>query len=471
MAWEDDPRSTRPPIPRPVPDPNKALKYRIKGPAVTPGIYPVGTPQFRYLTASEALRRCSDFWTPLLTVSSWQLGSVLPVTLDAGVDLNAYYDRTELAFFHGNAQNGTTVYSGESPDIVCHEMGHAVLDAHRPQLWDAPFIEVGSFHEFYGDASAILAALQLPGVASGAQSALQANKSSFLSRVAEDLGWAIRSHFPTAVDKDCLRNACNKFKYVDPDTLPNSAPATALSAEVHSFSRVFAGAFYEILSGMLAVSNVTTAARDMGKLLLMAVTAAPIDPSYYAQIAAHMIDADTAAFGGKYRKSLAKVFVDRDILPPSAVQPLVKAKPKAARSAKRFATMATQPAEQTSTQRVVLDAKKFGLTGKIVVPAPVERKPFTMAAASVMHAIAAPQQDIETAASKFVEMLFAHDRVEVAGRRQPAARARMAIAGVRRVARSQKYTDLKTHALVKTKGGQELERRRFLCGCRRVWSS
>src|SRR5690349_15997059 len=60
MAWEDDPMSKRAPAKRPIPDPAKTLKYRINGPAVVPGIYDTGTKEFRYWTAAEALRRCSD---------------------------------------------------------------------------------------------------------------------------------------------------------------------------------------------------------------------------------------------------------------------------------------------------------------------------------------------------------------------------------------------------------------------------
>src|SRR6516225_7885086 len=50
------------------------------------------------------------------------------VDLDFGVDLNAFYDRQGLKFFHGSAA-GRTVFSGESPDVVCHELGHALLDS------------------------------------------------------------------------------------------------------------------------------------------------------------------------------------------------------------------------------------------------------------------------------------------------------------------------------------------------------
>src|SRR5262249_30524837 len=82
------------------------------------------------------------------------------VDLDFGVDLNAFYDREGLKFFHGSGA-GRTVFSGESPDIVCHELGHALLDSFKPQLFDAASIEVAAFHESFGDMSAILSALQL----------------------------------------------------------------------------------------------------------------------------------------------------------------------------------------------------------------------------------------------------------------------------------------------------------------------
>jgi hypothetical protein len=50
---------------------------------------------------------------------------------------------------------------------VCHELGHALLDSFKPQLFDAASIEVAAFHESFGDMSAILSALQLPGVREG----------------------------------------------------------------------------------------------------------------------------------------------------------------------------------------------------------------------------------------------------------------------------------------------------------------
>jgi hypothetical protein len=462
VAWQDDPTSGLAALPRQVPKLSSGpLKFKFKGTAVKAGTYQPGTREFRYWTAAEALRRGADFWAPMLGVKKWQPGAVLPVGLDEGTDLNAYYDRTELAFFHDQA-GGKVVYSGESPDVVCHEMGHACLDAHRPQLWDAPFIEVGAFHESFGDMSAILAALQLPSVRQAALSGVAKNKSSPLSRVAEQLGWAIRQDHPDAVDKDCLRNASNVFHYVDPQTLPDFAPATALCAEVHSFSRVFTGAFYDILSGMLKLrsskpteATLSSVAADCAVLLLDAIAAAPVQPNYFAQIASHMIDVDTSRFGGKYRKALTTTFVKRKILPLTAVKSLLEFKGNVPREAAGMAAhAATARPAKPEIQKVLLSAAEFGLADRpLVVQAPVERKPFVAVSAAMMHRNEEARTDVEGATHRFVQVLFAHDRVETP-----------AHAGTRRVsAVDSSKSRRRTHVLVEAPEGLQLVRRQFDC--------
>lgn len=462
LAWQDDPMSGMPAITRPVPLLAKApLKYKFKGAAVKPGVYAQGTAPFRYWTAAEALRRGADFWAPLLSVKHWQPGAVLPVSLDKGVDLNAYYDRTELAFFH-EAVGGKTIYSGESPDVVCHEMGHACLDAHRPELFDAPFIEAGAFHESFGDMSAILSALQLTGVRQAALGAVKGYRACFLSRCAEQLGWAIRLVDAPAVDADCLRNAYNAFKYVDPQTLPDDAPATKLCAEVHSFSRIFTGAFYEVLSGMLKIrsgkptqADLAAAAKDFAHLLMDATAAAPVQPNYFSQVAAHIIDADTARFAGKYRAALIKTFVGRLIVPESAVHTLTAHKGRApARRTVRTAAITARPAKP-QFHKVAMNTKEFGLADKpFVVVAPLDEKPFSPAAAGLANRHAGPDV-VQQATRRFVKMLFARNRVDT----EPGAKS-LAVS-----AHTPRDKLRKTHALIQSKDGLKLTRRRFHCGC------
>lgn len=464
-AWQDDPASSWPVIDRPVPDLSAPpLRFKIKGPVVKPGKYAQGTSQFRYWTAAEALRRGGDFWAPLLGVTRWQPGAVLPVGLDEGVQFNAYYNRQELAFFHDSA-GGQVYYSGESPDIVCHEMGHACLDAHRPELFDAPFIEAGAFHESFGDTSAILSALQLKSVRLAALSSVAQHRPSSLSRLAEQLGAAIRQTAPDAVDPDCLRNAWNSFTYVDPQTLPDLAPASQLCAEVHSFSRVFTGAFYDILSGMLQTGKGTPTeadlagvATDYARLLVEATAAAPIQPDYFAQIASHMIDADTTQFAGKYRSALTTTFVSRGIIPKSAVAPLLAFKgklPSTRGSVFGIAALARDRTARPLTHRVQLDGQEFGFGDRrLIVRAPVEEKPLLMVSAAVLRGTENPTAKIEMATHRFVRGLFAHGRVDTE------SRTRQLGVSVNRTSDQ----PAKTHALLESSDGLTLVRRLFDCG-------
>src|SRR2546422_9836264 len=236
-AWEQDPGDGAQPsggqvIQRPVPVlREQPFSIRIVNPASAPEAkpHPPGTAEFRYFTAAEALRRGADFWGALLPGLSWEVGSILPVDLDFGIDLNAFYDREGLKFFHGSAA-GRTVFSGESPDVVCHERGHALLDSFKPQLFDAASIEVAAFHESFGDMSAILSALQLPSMREGvlAETGGMLRRASRLSRLAEQLGWAIRPFLPSAVEPRWLRHPGKTFFYRDPDTPPTPPPAQSL---------------------------------------------------------------------------------------------------------------------------------------------------------------------------------------------------------------------------------------------------
>jgi hypothetical protein len=382
-AWEQDPGDGAQPsggqvIQRPVPVlREQPLSIRIVNPASAPEAKPhsPGTADFRYWTAAEALRRGADFWGALLPGTSWEVGSILPVDLDFGIDLNAFYDRQGLKFFHGSAA-GRTVFSGESPDVVCHELGHAVLDSFKPQLFDAASIEVAAFHESFGDMSAILSALQLPSLREGvlAETGGVLHRASRLSRLAEQLGWAIRQSVPSAVEADCLRNAVNIFFYRDPDTLPTTAPATALSSEPHSFSRVFTGAFFEGLAGMLAMKGTKNEAallevsQDIAVILVEGIRAASVVPTFFSQVAATMLGVAATQFSAQgYEVPLRSGFVRHGILAPSMAVAATHAPVRAAAVAART--------ESTTLPRLQLSVAEYGLgVPSIVVYAAAEPK-------------------------------------------------------------------------------------------------
>ena len=462
-AWEDDPGAGAQPsggqvVQRPVPVlRDQPFPTRIVNPSSAPEAkpHPPGTAGFRYWGAAEALRRAADFWGALVPGIPWEVGAVLPVDLDFGVDLNAFYDREGLKFFHGSAA-GRTVFSGESPDIVCHELGHALLDSFKPQLFDAASIEVAAFHESFGDMSAILSGLQLSSVREGvlAETGGVLRRSSRLSRLAEQLGWAIRQSVPSAVEPDCLRNAVNTFFYRGPDTLPTTAPATSLSSEPHSFSRVFTGAFFEGLAGMLAMKDTKNEAallqvsQDIAVILVGGIRATSVVPTFFSQVAATMLGVAATQFSAQgYEAPLRSGFVRHGILAPSMAVAATHAPVRAAALA--------ASTESTTLPRLQLSVAEYGLgVPSIVVYAAAEPKRLEAAGAALAVGPApAPAQD--QAAKSFFEDLLRRGRLKVAKAGKSAAE----------VVRSSAPLTHETHTHELRREGRQMVLRRVRIDC------
>lgn len=453
-AWPDDPLGGIL-IDRPSPRlGDKILGITLGGSAGPATAYPVGTANFRYWTAAEALRRCADYWAARVPSLVWHTSPRLPVNLDEGIDFNAYYDRSSLNFFHGVTQ-GATVYSGESPDIVCHEMGHAILDALKPQLWNVASHEAAAFHESFGDMSAILSALQLPSNRTLilAETGSRINGNSRLSRLAEQLSGAIRVSFPDAVEPDCLRNAANRFLYAPPLSLKSSAPVSELSSEPHSFSRVFTGAFLDALAGMLAVTStkpteqdLLKVSADMGDILVAGIRKASVVSNFYAQVAAGMVSAAAAA-GPKYPRVLKAVFIKRDIL---SLHSATSVESLGTAALGMFGAAPEASQEAYALVPMAFDGADYGL-GKRPLIVETPSQPRRIAASAAANDFGSEQAaSSEAAARGFFEELFKRGRIDCTG----------VIAEDSRVDPVQ---GLKTHRLVERQGAVELQR--VLCDC------
>ena len=124
------------------------------------GVAPPGTPKFLFWQTRDAGIAAVNAWEASAGAhTAWQGNrKKLALLQDAGQDLNAFYDRASFSFFH-QAVAGTTFFSGASTDVVAHEVGHGLLDSVRPDFFSVNFIEVGAFHEAFGDCIAILTAL------------------------------------------------------------------------------------------------------------------------------------------------------------------------------------------------------------------------------------------------------------------------------------------------------------------------
>ena len=464
-AWEHDPGSGNSPdggqlIQIPAPDLSaSALPTRIENPEVAPPaqVYKIASPEFRYWAAAASLSRASEFWSKLVPEISWQVGEVLPVDLYHGDDLNAYYDRVGLRFFQGNV-GSRTFYSAESPDVVCHEHGHAVLDSIKPQLWDAASIEVAAFHEAFGDMSSLLCQLQIPSMRHAVllETGNTVYRSSRLSRLAEQLGWAIRQSSPTAVDPDCLRNAVNSFFYQDPDTLPSYTPANSLSSEPHSFARVFTSAFFEGLANMFKSrevqdeENLLQVSLDMGKILVNAIQAASVVPTFFSQVAANMMQVAGSLFPkGKYVEALKAGFLKHGVISPANASIFTLAALKKNKVVKNL--------DQSSGRelpKLSLAVQEYGLgSDNIVVHSAAEVKHFNIAGANMdVGAMEAPAEDV--AAKSFLEDLLRRGRLKVPAAGQEEAQAFMY---------SKNGHDRHTHEL--RKDGKDLILKRLRIDC------
>ncbi len=300
--------------------------FRIQGTAPAPKAYAPDTPEFLYWQLASALDRGKRYWTAHLpTPGVWNPGNVLPAIPDSGKDFNAFYDRKALHFFRDvDPKTGAVIFSGESPDVSTHEQGHAILDAIRPDLWDAPHFEVSAFHEGFGDLAAIFISLAEGVLDADVVAATRddPSRSNLVSRLAEQLGAAVRDAYgPDAALPDALRDAVNAFPYADPQGLPDDAPATALSAEPHSFCRVMTGACWDILvaifraePGKDRAAALSTAAEKAAEICIAAADTAAVGADFFARVAGRLVREAASRWGGGLAPAIGDALYRRGLL-------------------------------------------------------------------------------------------------------------------------------------------------------------
>lgn len=256
-------------------------------------------------------------------VNKWAAVNSLTVDTRAGNDANAYYDRKNLKFFYFNAKK-KTIYTCDSADVVVHELGHAILDAIRPDFWSLASFEVGAFHESFGDITSLLACLSydvcLKSVLKDTNNDL--SKSNFISKLAEQFGVSLRMG-------SSLRNAVNNYNYVDPKTLPHNGDG--LIQEIHSFAEVWTGTFYDLLIEFFNLHGKNYAAlvkaRDLSaEFLFNAIQNTPSNPNFFKALATNYISYDLTKYNSQYNSILIKVFTKRNLISASLSESLINNK-------------------------------------------------------------------------------------------------------------------------------------------------
>jgi hypothetical protein len=174
---------------------------------------------------------------------SWAFGAPqLLVVPRAGEWANAYYEREShsLQFFYFKAQNnGVTVHTSHSQDIVAHETTHAILDGLAPDLFNAISPQSLAIHEGVADLGAVLCALRCRELSETVLKTTNYSieRSSIFSGIGEQFAGALSEN------RDYLRNLLNN-KSLDP-----KAPAADRvdRSEPHDLSQVLSGALYSML--------------------------------------------------------------------------------------------------------------------------------------------------------------------------------------------------------------------------------
>jgi hypothetical protein len=413
--------------------------------SATPGKYRQHTPEYQFWQAKLALIAGLRAWKQHdgTYLRRWYGDQrVLPVWTDAGDDLNAFYDRASLQFF-SHSYDGNTVNSAESVDVVTHEQGHAFLDAIRPDFFEVPFIEVGALHEAFGDCCAILCALEDKPIRDAViKSTPDLSANHFVESLAEALGDAIAREYGQAnVEVGALRHALNSFSWSDPTTLPANAPADQLSGEVHSFSRVFSGAFYDTIRNIYLSGNhnqlgLRKASRTAGELLVGAIRRVPAAPNTFAGLGQRMLQSDDAINNGANIQAIRDAFEAHGMTLAPAAASLPEPLPKAAAAAKselrrRLAVppgtkVEITPVETKSGEEiahvaayraVTLDG--LGLEGVRVMVPGVTRVSTTRGGRSItgtLGQVTPAQGDVEAHARAFARALLANGDIKTAPR-------------------------------------------------------
>lgn len=311
--------------PAAVPPMLSTNQYVVKG--FKGGGYARGTAEYQaanvYVTIGETLNYINS--VSEVKIPHWRRTNQLAVLPRAGMDLNAFYNGRSLQFFYVNDPRVGAVFAADAADITAHECGHGILDCYRPDLWNAAFLEVGAFHECFGDFCSLMHSLLHDELINRAlqETGGDLSKSNVISRLAEQFGKAIYRVAPAGRSPDYLRNAANAFRYVDPGTLPEDAPDDRLAAEVHSFSRILTGALYDIFfvifkdqkdAGAAPLQAAKVARDYLCRYVMKAVQNAPVNAKFFASVAKTMLWADVTMSNRKYHDRMHEVFVRRDIL-------------------------------------------------------------------------------------------------------------------------------------------------------------
>jgi hypothetical protein len=147
--------------------------------------------------------------------------------------------------------------------------------------------------------------------------------ANFLETLAEDVAEGIRLVSPND-PQSLARRALNTLQWEIPVNLPPAGLPAALTAEAHSFSRIFTGCFYDTVCNIFAAQPnqgeqaLLAAAQTAGRLLIAGATTASEVPRFFQAVGRGMMIADESA-GGANRAAIRDGFAAHNIAIGSTV--------------------------------------------------------------------------------------------------------------------------------------------------------
>lgn len=223
--------------------------------------------------------------------TSWAENQTLLVNPSKIKGIATSYDRNELGFSY--RKFGIENFcSANNANVVAHSLGHAFLDAIRPDIWNVNYFEVVAFQEAFAEINAISSML------SWKELALEAvNNREILSKTAVDVGNALKFIGMKPYNtEDFWGNAINDFTYMNHMILPLHGSLAELTQEPENFARIWISTWWNILIEIAeSLSNpfeeaLVLARNIINKYQIEAFCYAPFNPDFFATMAGLILD-------------------------------------------------------------------------------------------------------------------------------------------------------------------------------------
>ncbi len=305
-------------------DPDFKLNPNADGNFVFPQNHKSFTSANAFAAAAATVDKYNEVYKDLTGKSiEWAFESdKLKVSPETGKWPNAFYAR-ELEGVHFFDVKHTS--TGDSGEVASHEVGHAVLDAIRPNYFEGTGAETGAFHEAFGDVLAMLMTLgsdtAVDAIVNQTEAGDLSSKKNILSEMGEGFGQALG--LPGGI-----RSSFNQFTWQDPTTLPERGDDNNLGHEVHDFSRLWSGAFYDVLDGIsdanraagMSPQEALKAAGEEGWKLLIGQMefASKGSETTFKEMATNLLAGDAQFNGGQRQDLIRDIMEKRDLLPAGA---------------------------------------------------------------------------------------------------------------------------------------------------------